>query len=120
VVVATQKSFQRKLRLTTAGDFRQVFSKNLRISDSGITILVGAHTGSIPRIGFAIAKKQIKKAVHRNGLKRILRESFRINQHRLPARDLVVMVRKQILLSNSTQLRANLDKHWNNIINRCE
>ncbi|MFT6843137.1 MAG: ribonuclease P protein component [Psychroserpens sp.] len=113
------ESFQRKSRLTTAADFRHVFSKNLRLSDSGITILIGAHTGEKPRIGFAIAKKQIKKAVHRNGLKRIFRESFRRNQHRLPARDIVVMVRKQILLSDSMQLKASLDKHWNNIINRC-
>jgi ribonuclease P protein component len=52
-------------------------------------------------------------------LKRIFRESFRKNQHRLPARDLVVMVRKQILLNDSMQLKASLDKHWNSIINRC-
>ncbi len=115
----TEESFPRLLRLTTAADFRQVFSKNTRMGDSGITILVSAHKGENPRIGFAIAKKQIKKAVHRNGLKRILRESFRKNQHRLPARDLVVMVRKQILLNDSRQLRVSLDKHWNSIINRC-
>jgi ribonuclease P protein component len=115
----TGESFQRKARLTTAADFRHVFSKNLRLGDSDITILVGAHTGEKPRIGFAIAKKQIKKAVQRNGLKRIFRESFRKNQYRLPARDMVVMVRKQILLSNGMQLRASLDKYWNNIISRC-
>ena len=114
-----EESFPRQLRLTTAVDFRQVFSKNIRMGDAGITILVSAHTGTKPRIGFAIAKKQIKKAVHRNGLKRIFRESFRKNQHRLPARDLVVMVRKQILLNDSMQLKASLDKHWNSIINRC-
>lgn len=114
-----EESFPRQLRLTTAADFRQVFNKNIRMGDAGITILVSAHTGTSPRIGFAIAKKQIKKAVHRNSLKRIFRESFRKNQHRLPARDLVVMVRKQILLSDSIQLRASLDKHWNSIISRC-
>jgi ribonuclease P protein component len=114
-----EESFPRQLRLTTAADFRQVFSKNIRMGDTGITILVSGHTGKNPRIGFAIAKKQIKQAVHRNGLKRIFRESFRKNQHRLPARDLVVMVRKQILLNDSMQLRASLDKHWNSIINRC-
>lgn len=113
------ESFPRQLRLTTAVDFRQVFSKNIRMGDAAITILVSAHTGKNPRIGFAIAKKQIKKAVDRNGLKRIFRESFRKNQHRLPAKDLVIMVRKQILLSDSTQLKANLEKHWNSIIERC-
>lgn len=114
-----EESFPRQLRLTTAVEFCQVFSKNIRMGDSGITILVSAHTSTNPRIGFAIAKKQIKKAVHRNGLKRIFRESFRKNQHQLPARDLVVMVRKQILLNDSMQLRASLDKHWNSIINQC-
>lgn len=113
------ETFPRQLRLTTAVDFRQVFSKNIRLGDAGITILVSAHTGKNPRIGFAIAKKQIKQAVHRNRLKRMFRESFRRNQHRLPARDLVVMVRKQILQSDSTQLKASLDKHWNSIINKC-
>jgi ribonuclease P protein component len=114
-----EESFPRQLRLTTAVDFRQVFSKNIRIGDSGITILVSAHTSTNPRIGFAIAKKQIKKAVHRNGLKRVFRESFRRIQQRLPARDLVIMVRKQILLNDSMQLRASLDQHWNSIIKRC-
>jgi ribonuclease P protein component len=113
-----EESFPRQLRLTTAVDFRQVFSKNFRMGDADITILVSAHKGANPRIGFAVAKKQIKKAVDRNGLKRTLRESFRKNQHRLPARDLVVMVRKQILLHDSMQLRASLEKHWNSIINR--
>jgi len=119
VTEKAEESFPRQLRLTTAIDFRHVFSKNNRFGDAGITILVSAHTSENPRIGFAIAKKQIKKAVNRNGLKRVFRESFRKNQHRLPARDLVVMVRKQILLNDSTKLRACLDKHWNSIISRC-
>jgi ribonuclease P protein component len=114
------ESFPRQLRLTTAADFRQVFSKNMRMGDASITILVSAHSATKPRIGFAVAKKQIKKAVHRNRLKRIFRESFRKNQHRLPARDLVIMVRKKILLSDSKQLKASLDKHWDSIIKRCE
>jgi ribonuclease P protein component len=114
-----EESFPRQLRLTKAVDFRQVFNKNNRIGDAGITILVSAHRSKNPRIGFAIAKKQIKKAVNRNGLKRVFRESFRKNQHRLPERDLVVMVRKQILLNDSIQLRASLDKHWNSIIKQC-
>ena len=113
------ESFPRQLRLTKADEFRRVFNKNIRLGDSGITLLVSAHISDNPRIGFAIAKKQIKKAVQRNGLKRIFRESFRKNQHRLPPRDLVVMVRKEILLNDSIQLNASLDKHWDSIIKRC-
>ena len=113
------ESFPRKARLTTAADFQRVFSKNIRLGNSGITFLISVNIGTKPRIGFAIAKKKIKKAIHRNTLKRIFRESFRKNKYRLPARDIVVMVDKKILLSDGMQLRASLDKHWNNIINRC-
>ena len=113
-------SFPRQLRLTKAADFRQVFSSNFRQGDACITILVGRHTGELPRIGFAVAKKQIQKAVHRNRLKRIFRESFRNNQHRLPSRDIVVMVRKQILSVDKAQLNKSLEKHWNSVIKQCE
>lgn len=114
------ETFPRQLRLTTGDDFRQVFSHNIRIAGGSITILVNTHAGKNPRIGFAVSKKQITKAVYRNRLKRVFRESFRKYQHRLPRRDMVIMVRKQILLSDSKQLQASIEKHWNSIIKRCE
>ena len=114
------ESFPRQLRLTRAIDYQQVFKNNNRHSDAGITILVGAKPSARPRLGLAIARKQIQKAVQRNALKRLFRESFRKNQHRLPARDMVIMVRREILLTKQAQLRARLDQHWNSIIKQCE
>jgi len=114
------ESFPRQLRLTQAGQYRQVFSNNRRIGDAAITILIGNQPASCPRIGFAIARKQIQKAVIRNQLKRMFRESFRRNQHRLPARDMVIMVRRQIILIEKAQLKQSLEKHWNSVIKQCE
>jgi ribonuclease P protein component len=114
------ESFPRQLRLTRAIDFQQVFKKNISSRDACITILVGKNTGASPRLGFAIARKQVQKAVQRNALKRLFRESFRLSQHRLPARDMVIMVKRKILLSTRAQLRALLDQHWNSIIKQCE
>ncbi len=74
----------------------------------------------MPRIGFAIAKKQISKAVQRNRLKRIIRESFRKNQQRLPKYDMVIMVRRPILNIERLQLTRNLEKHWDSVIKQCE
>ena len=85
-----------------------------------MTILVGRRTGDCPRIGFAIARKQVPRAVGRNRLKRLFRESFRKAQHRLPARDLVIMVRRDIVLAGPEKIRAALDQHWNSIIEQCE
>ncbi len=114
------ESFPRRSRLTRAFEFQQVFKNNFRCADSGITILVGRKTGDIPRLGFAVARKQIPTAVKRNQLKRLFRESFRKMQHRLPARDLVIMVRREILLTGPEKILASLDQHWNSIIKKCE
>ena len=117
---AVSESFPRRLRLTRASDFQQVFKNNFRRGDDCITILVGKREGDSPRIGFAIARKQIARAVKRNALKRLFRESFRRNRQRLPARDMVIMVRKQILERRPAEVRASLQQHWDGIIEQCE
>jgi ribonuclease P protein component len=117
---AVSESFSRQLRLTRAIDFQQVFKNNFRRGDASITILIGKKAGDRPRLGFAIARKQVPTAVKRNQLKRLFRESFRKNQHRLPPRDMVVMVRRDILEKETAQIRAALEQHWNSIIEQCE
>lgn len=85
-----------------------------------MTILVGKTAGVCPRLGFAIARKQVPSAVKRNTLKRLFRESFRRNQYRLPARDMVIMVRREILAKEPAEIRKNLASHWNGIIETCD
>ena len=114
------ESFSRRLRLTRADEFRQVFKQNFRRSDSYMTILVGNRQGDSPRLGFAIARKQIPKAVQRNALKRLFRESFRRNRPKLPQRDMVIMVRRDILALDRDQIRSRLEQHWNSIIESCD
>ena len=113
------ESFPRQSRLLKADDYRRVFSSNFRISDANLTILVGKAESASPRIGFAIAKKQVRRAVDRNRLKRIFRESFRRWRDRLPAHDMVVMVKKNILLVDPSDFQRDLDNHWNSIIKKC-
>ena len=120
VAEAVSESFPRRLRLTRASDYQQVFKNNFRRGDDCITILVGNREGEAPRIGFAIARKQVARAVQRNALKRLFRESFRKNRHRLPSRDMVIMVRRQILAQEPAEIRASLQRHWDSIIKQCE
>lgn len=57
-------------------------------------------------------QKILKRAVDRNLVKRLIRESFRHRQHDLAGLDLVVMCARGIDLSNKHQLRDSLDRHW--------
>lgn len=114
------ESFSRSSRLTLADEFKQVFQNNIRVSDDCFTILAGNQQEKSAKLGFAIAKKQIKRAVDRNRLKRLIRESFRKHQYELPNTGIVVMVRFKILQLNNEQIFARLERHWRQVIKKCE
>lgn len=115
--------FNRESRLLTPGHFQSVFKKPIRFGSSHFTILVTP--SNLPndscknnRLGLAIAKKRVKLAVQRNRIKRIIRESFRLNQHDLPAIDMVVMVKSGIDQLDNTEINKQLSKIWRKINQR--
>lgn len=125
--MATYK-FNRESRLLTPGHFQTVFSKPVRFGSRHFTLLVTQkpHTlvsdknNSVAknRLGLAIAKKRVKLAVQRNRIKRQVRESFRLNQHDLPAIDIVVMVKSGIDQLDNNSINQELEKIWRKIIQR--
>ena len=90
--------YARTSRLLTPGDFRSVFDQvDAKISCSEVTLLAKKTNLDTNRIGFIIAKKQIKTAVARNRVKRHFREYFRkFNVHAQNEQkfDFVVLARK--------------------------
>jgi ribonuclease P protein component len=120
MIQKTGESFSRSSRLTSAADFQPVFQENFRISDDCFTLLVSRNKGRCARLGFAIAKKQLKRAVDRNRIKRLVRESFRKQQEDLPDHDVVVMVRFKILGLTNQEIFSRLNKHWRSVRKKCE
>jgi ribonuclease P protein component len=114
--------FNRESRLLTPGHFKSVFSKPIRFGSRHFTILItqkeSPSDNSKNRLGLAIAKKRVKLAVHRNRIKRQVRESFRLNQHNLPAIDIVVMVKSGIDKLDNKEINQELEKVWRKIIQR--
>ena len=115
--------FNRESRLLTPGHFQSVFKKPLRFGSRHFTILItptqlSDDSSKRNRLGLAIAKKRVKLAVQRNRIKRLIRESFRLNQHELPTIDMVVMVKSGIDELNNNEINQELEKIWRKIIQR--
>ena len=109
-------SFPRSARLLTAADYACVFKKNQRFSDRYWTVLVHADNTIPHKLGLAIAKKRAKRAVDRNKIKRIARESFRAHQHQLTGLQMVVMNRDAATKETTMALRRSMDALYRKII----
>lgn len=71
-----------------------------------------------PRLGLVIAKKNVARAVDRNRVKRVLRESFRHNQGLLPAVDIVILARSGIGSLGKDVIRLKIEKLWQDLIQK--
>jgi len=105
--------YPRPLRLLTGGEFKRVFDKaDFKISDSNLLILARHNDTEHPRIGFVFSKKNIRRAVNRNRVRRIIRESFRLNKHQLPNVDLVILARRGIDQLENEDIHSLISKSW--------
>ena len=87
--------FPKQLRLLTAGDYRYVFDHAIyKVHGKGLMALACPNGLGHPRLGLVISKKNVRRAVDRNRLKRLARESVRLQQSSLPAVDIVLLARR--------------------------
>lgn len=65
------------------------------------------------RLGIIVGKRYAKKAVQRNQLRRIIRESFRQHKESLKGLDIIVLLRSECTpLIDKKAWRANIDHLW--------
>jgi len=108
--------FSKKLRLLSAADYQPVFKNALyKVSCQQILLLANDSDTPYPRLGLVIAKKNIPKAVDRNRVKRIFRESFRHNQHLLPKLDIVILARSGLGALDNKIVQNKIDNLWKDL-----
>ena len=96
-------------------EFRDIKRRGRKFSDAFFSLSVLANNETHPRLGLSIATRIFGTAVARNRIKRLTRESFRLNQHSLPPVDVTVSARDAARAATSSELRLSLDEHWKSI-----
>ena len=118
----TEFEFSRQQRLLTAEDYRRVFAKaGFKVSDQHLLILARPAQTPHSRLGLVIAKKHVKRAVDRNRIKRILRESFRTLEQPLePPVDIVILARKGLGEMEKSALHKLFAKQWRRLAKKMQ
>ena len=111
--------FGKSLRPLTASDYSRVFSSSdRRCGCPQALIIASPNQLAHARLGLVIAKKHVKLAVHRNRLKRLIRESFRLRQEFMPPLDIIVLARKGMGDLDNAAVSLMLDQQWNRLCKR--
>ncbi|MGO9515055.1 MAG: ribonuclease P protein component [Steroidobacteraceae bacterium] len=108
-------TFEPRKRLHQPAEFRAIRQRGRRFADAYFSLSVLANHETHPRLGLAIATRSCGTAVARNRVKRLTRESFRLNQHALPPVDITVAARASARHATPGDLRNSLAKHWTSI-----
>ncbi|PPC88305.1 MAG: ribonuclease P protein component [Methylotenera sp.] len=108
----------KQAKLLKTDDFSSVFNLRKRIANTYLVIRFKPNNLNRPRLGLVVGKKTAKLAVHRNYMKRVLREFFRLSQHQLPSLDLVVQVQKKFQKTEFMQIKQEFEQLKQKLINK--
>lgn len=113
----TSASFDKSRRLLTAAQYRAVFD-DATVKASHRNLLLLARISETPqsRLGLVIAKKNVRRAVQRNRIKRVARELFRQQPPASPPLDVVLLARRGLDELDNTALFAALGEQWQKLV----
>ena len=100
------------MRLLRPTEFEQVFANGKRFRSTVFTLVASTNELQHPRLGLAISRKAAARAVDRNRLKRVVRESFRYNASTMKSFDIVVHATPIARTQPSASLSRKLDDLW--------
>jgi len=109
------EEFTKAYRLSRREGYDHVF-RNKCLSDSHFKVFYKHTENRNAKLGIVVSKKSLPKAVSRNRMKRVIRESFRKHGVRLCKLDVVVFPYSPMFQERQVH---NLEMLFNRVENRC-
>ncbi len=102
-------------RLLKRADFLALSQAGRRINSRFFLALVAANRGGRARVGITVSRR-VGGAVQRNRIKRLVRESFRLNRHRLKlSGDINIIARSGAAALSNEELRQAIEELFENV-----
>ena len=117
----TDYCFPRHVRLLNAGDYQSVFNDtSSKVFAGEFLLLARKRDDDQARLGLIVSKKTDKRAVGRNRIKRLVRDSFR--HHKIPRSglDIVFLARQGIKELENDDLHSRLEKAWSQLAKKAQ
>jgi ribonuclease P protein component len=114
--IAIAASFTAAHRLRHKPQFDLLYREGRRQSDDLFVFILRPNKLTHARLGLSISAKAVGNAVSRNRVKRVVRESFRLNLHRLPSIDVVINARVPARTAPNAQLTRSLEQLWDKLV----
>lgn len=108
---------QKIRRLRNNAEFRQVIASKHRESGQYFQAYLKANGFSYTRLGLIVGKRLMRKAVHRNFVKRLIREAFRKQQEAFGGHDVVIRLCTPFPVRRSVAARQELARLFEKLHN---
>lgn len=98
-------------RIALSSEFKEAFDSGVSLVGKFMVIWPRKADNANSRLGVIASKRTFAKAVSRNRAKRMIREAFRLNRHRLrKGYDFVIVARRKILKATLEEVEKDLLK----------
>ena len=113
--IARLEGYPRRHRFTVQGSFGTVLRGSRKLRGRLTTVHVHAGLAGASRLGVALTRKLVPRAVDRNSVKRLVREVFRRHVLKRAGLDCVVMLRERFDPAHAGALRDEVRAHFDQL-----
>lgn len=115
----SEQGFSRDRRLLASAQFQAVFDDTpYRISSKYLLLLARPNDVGHARLGLVVSKKNIRRAVARNRVKRLARETFRTRLRDLDALDVLFLARSGLDGLPPAEQTTQINQSWQRLARR--